>query len=94
MRTLKIDCPCCQAQLVIDAEKGFVLEHKAYKEAPPSLEDFLKNEKGRASELEQRFAQSRQKEDEKREMLEKKFEWAKKNKDKLPPAPKPNIYWD
>lgn len=94
MRTLKIDCPCCNAKLVIDAEKGFVLEHHAHKEATQSLEEFLKGEKDRAGDLAQKFAQSKQREEEKHDMLEKKFEWAKKNKDKLPEAPKPNLYWD
>ena len=93
-RELKIKCPCCEAKLVVDADTGTVLQSTAHKTAPPSLESFMKNETGRAKDLEDKFAESRRQEDSRLEQLNKKFEWAKKNKDKLPDAPKPNIHWD
>ena len=93
-RELKIKCPCCDAKLVVDAETSTVLQSTAHKVAPPSLESFMKAEPGRSKELEEKFAESRRQEDSRLEQLNKKFEWAKKNKDKLPDAPKPNIHWD
>jgi hypothetical protein len=54
----------------------------------------MKAEPGRAKDLEEKFAESRRQEEGRLAMLEKKFEWAKKNKDKLPDAPKPGIQWD
>jgi hypothetical protein len=93
-RELKIDCPCCKAKLVVDPETGGVLQAVPHKEAPPSLESFMKAEPGRAKDLEEKFAESRRQEEGRLAMLEKKFEWAKKNKDKLPDAPKPGIQWD
>jgi hypothetical protein len=71
-----------------------VLQATAHKTAPPSLESFMKAEPGRSKDLEDKFAESRRQEDSRLEMLNKKFEWAKKNKDKLPEAPKPGIQWD
>ncbi len=90
---LRIDCPCCNATLVIDRDTGLVLHATAHKEAPPTLESFMKNEAGRARDLEEKFAEARRIEDGRKAALEKKFEWAKRNADKLP-DPKPGIHWD
>ncbi len=91
---LQIECPCCKAKLVVDSETGGVLQATPHKEAPLSLESFLKADQTRAKDLEDKFAESRRVEDSRLAMLEKKFEWAKKNKDKLPDAPMPGIQWD
>jgi hypothetical protein len=90
---LHIDCPCCHAKLVIDRESGIVLHSTAHKEAPPTLESFMKAESGRAKDLEDKFAEARRQEEGRLAALEKKFEWAKKNADKLP-DPKRGIQWD
>ncbi len=94
MSDLRIDCPCCKAKLVVDTETGAVLQATPHKEAPPSLESFMKADQSRAKELEDKFAEARKQEEGRLAMLEKKFEWARKNKDKLPDAPKPGIQWD
>lgn len=93
-REFHIDCPCCKAKLVVDAETGAVLQSTAHKQAPPTLESFMKGDQNRAKDLEDKFAEARRQEDGRLALLEKKFEWAKKNKDKLPDAPKPGIQWD
>lgn len=90
---LNVECPCCKAKLVVDRETGDVLQSVARKEAPPSLESFMKAESGRAKDLEDKFAEARRLEDNRLALLEKKFEWAKRNADKLP-DPKPGIQWD
>ncbi len=94
MKEIKIDCPCCKAKLIIDPETGGIIKYEKHKEAPPSLNEFLKAEKNRNTELDEKFKEAREKEESKMDLLEKKFEWAKKNKDKLPEAPKPDIFWD
>ncbi len=94
MDPIKIECPCCKSSLVIDPKTGGIIEHIKFKEAPPSLDDFLKNEKQRNQDLADKFAAAKEKEESKQDLLTKKFEWAKKNKDKLPEAPKPDIFWD
>jgi hypothetical protein len=91
---LRIDCPCCKAKLVVDPETGAVLQATAHKDAPPTLESFMKAESGRAKDLEDKFAEARRLEEGRRALLEKKFEWAKKNADKLPDPPKSGINWD
>ena len=94
LREIKVDCPCCRAKLVIDPEGGGVIQAVPHKEAPPSLQDFLKSDKHRAKDLEDKFSESKRQEDTRLDLLNKKFEWAKKNKDKLPEAPRPGIQWD
>ncbi len=93
-KELKVHCPCCKAALVVDAETGGVLAHKVHKEQGQSLEDFLKQEKTRGKDLEEKFAESRRLEDSKFDLLEKKFQRAIRNKDQLPDPPKPGIMWD
>lgn len=93
-REIKLDCPCCKAKLVVDRESGGVLQATPHKEAPPSLQEFLKSDKSRAKDLQEKFSESKRQEDSRLDLLNKKFEWAKKNKDKLPDAPLPGIQWD
>jgi len=54
----------------------------------------MKADKQRAQDLDSKFAEAKKIEDGRLDLLKKKFEWAKKNKDKLPEAPKPGIMWD
>jgi hypothetical protein len=91
---LKVECPCCKAKLVVDAKTGGVIHSTAHKSEAPSFEAFLKSDKNRAQELESKFAESKKQEEGRLDLLQKKWEWAQKNKDKLPDAPKPGIHWD
>ena len=93
-KEIKLDCPCCKAELIIDAASGGVIKFIPHKEEPPSLEQFMKSDKTRSKDLASKFEAAKKIEDGRLELLNKKFEWAKKNKDKLPEAPKPGIMWD
>ena len=93
-KELSLDCPCCKAQLIIDAKTGGVIKFTPHKEEAPSLEQFMKADKNRSKDLASKFAEAKKQEDGRLDLLNKKFEWAKKNKDKLPEAPKPGIMWD
>lgn len=93
-KELHIHCPCCQATLIVDAATGGILKHTAFKQEGPSLEEFLRQDKSRSQDLAAKFAEAKHKEDTKLDFLNKKFEWARKNKDKLKDAPKPDIHWD
>lgn len=93
-KEFKVDCPCCKAELIIDSESGGVLKFIPHKDAPPSLEQFMKQDKTRSKDLASKFEEAKKIEDGRLDLLNKKFEWAKKNKDKLPDPPKPGIMWD
>jgi hypothetical protein len=93
-KELSLDCPCCKAKLIIDAATGGVIKFIAHKDEAPSLEQFMQADKQRSKDLSDKFAEAKKQEDGRLDLLNKKFEWAKKNKDKLPEAPKPGIMWD
>ncbi len=93
-KELALDCPCCRAKLIVDPATGGIIKSIPHKEAGPSLEQFMKAEKSRSQDLASKFEEAKKQEDGKIDLLNKKWEWAKKNKDKLPEAPKPGIMWD
>jgi hypothetical protein len=93
-KEIKVACPCCKAELIVDAATGGVIKFTAHKDEAPSLEAFMKADKQRSQDLASKFAEAKKQEDGRLDLLNKKFEWAKKNKDKLPEAPKPDIHWD
>jgi hypothetical protein len=91
---IKVECPCCKAKLIVDAKTGGVIKSMAAKTEAPSFEAFLKSDKNRAQDLENKFAESKKMEEGRLDLLQKKWDWAKKNVDKLPEAPLPGIQWD
>ena len=93
MSEIKLECPYCKAELVIDKDSERILHSKKYVEPTQSLEDFMKNESSRDQELADKFAEAKKNEDNKLDYINKKFEWAKKNEDKLPDVQRP-IDWD
>ena len=93
-KELQVNYPCCKAQLVVDADTGGVIKAIAHKDDAPTLEQFMKADKTRSADLAAKFDAAKKEEDGRLDLLNKKFEWAKKNKDKLPEAPKPGIMWD
>lgn len=93
-KELALDCPCCRAKLIVDPKTGGIIKFVPHKEENQSLEAFMKADKQRSAELASKFEEAKKQEDGRLDLLNKKFEWAKKNKDKLPEAPKPGIMWD
>ena len=93
-KEIKLECPCCKAELIIDPVSGGVIKFFPHKDEAPSLEQFMKADKERSKDLAAKFDEAKKVEDGRLDLLKKKFEWAKKNKDKLPDAPKPGIMWD
>ena len=69
MDTFQIECPCCQAKLVIDSEIGIVLSHVPPPKPPPSIDlddtarllrqhtDAVEAEKSKEDVLARKFAE-------------------------------------
>ena len=55
MPEFKIECPCCKAEIIIDAESGGILSHTPHKNTPKSLEEWMKSDKDRSRELAEKF---------------------------------------
>lgn len=92
VKTISINCPCCKATLVVDPETGTVFSHKEYKKEKLSLDDFMSSQKNRAAELDAKFAAAKEREKRKFDVIEKKFQAAKENKDLKDPPP--SVLWD
>jgi len=88
---LKVTCPCCETLLVIDPETGAVLreERKAHREHQ-SLDDALHHVQAQRKEAEAKLSRALEESRHRQEILEKKFEEARKKaaeSDEPPPRP-------
>lgn len=92
VKTISINCPCCKSVLVVDPETGTVFSHKEYKKEKLSLDGFMLSQKKRSAELDAKFAAAKEKEKHKFDVIEKKFQAAKENKDLKDPLPP--VLWD
>ena len=87
MEKFSIICPCCEANLTIDAQTGSVLAHEEKKKAHGSFED-LAGELNKQKELrEQLFAQEMSSVKDRERLLEEKFKEALKRADKTSDIP-------
>lgn len=88
---LNVECPCCQARLVIDPKTGLVIRSQPA-QADYSFEEALRREQERKAKSDQLFAQAVANEKQRQRSLEQKFEEALRSKDELDtPPPRP---WD
>jgi hypothetical protein len=93
--TIEVNCPCCQSKLVIDAKLGVVLSHTEPVKAAPdvAIEDAARILSEQAQRREDKFRDSWAAEQQKEDVLERKFEEALK-KAKEQPATKPIRHFD
>ena len=93
--TFEVDCPCCQSKLVIDAKLGVVLSHTEPVKAAPdvAIEDAARILADAAQRREDKFRDSWAAEQQREDVLQRKFEEALK-KAKEQPATKPVRHFD
>jgi DNA anti-recombination protein RmuC len=90
-KNLRITCPCCESLLVVDPESGAILrEERKLKREHQSLDDALDHVKAQRREAEEKLSRAMEESRHRQEILEKKFEEAKKKaaESKTPP-PRP-----
>jgi len=89
-KSVELECPCCQAKLIVDRELGVVLSHTPPPKPPSSvdLDDTARLLREQAERVEAKFKLSVEAERMKDDVLERKFaEGLKKAKDQ--PVEKP-----
>lgn len=88
---LDVTCPCCAALLKVDPETGAVVWVDKKKAPAHNLDDLVSRVQSQKSVLDEKFARSVQQTRNQREILERKFEEARKraalNPDERPPNP-------
>jgi len=86
-----VDCPCCGAQLKVDPETGAVVWSAKPQQPARDLDDLVSAVRSRRSELDEKFARSVKQNKNQKEILERKFEEARRraaeDPDRRPPNP-------
>ncbi|HYS77455.1 MAG TPA: hypothetical protein VEO94_01325 [Candidatus Dormibacteraeota bacterium] len=90
-KSLKIVCPCCDTLLTIDPATGAILlEERRQRREHQSLDDAMSQVKAQRKEAEEKLARAMDEARHRDEILEKKFQEARKKaaeSDEPPPRP-------
>lgn len=89
---LDVACPCCGALLKVDAESGSVVWVDKKKAPPKDLDELVNRVRSQKSVLDEKFARSVQQTRNSRDLLEKKFEEARKRAAADPSGRPPNPF--
>jgi molecular chaperone GrpE (heat shock protein) len=89
---LDVACPCCGALLKVDPDSGAVVWADKKKAPPKDLDDLVDRVRSQKSVLDEKFARSVQQTRNARELLEKKFEEARKRAAADPTGRPPNPF--
>jgi len=89
---LDVACPCCGALLKVDPDSGSVVWADKKKAPPKDLDELVNRVRSQKSVLDEKFARSVQQTRNAREVLEKKFEEARKRAAADPTARPPNPF--
>ena len=88
-KNFEINCPCCDALIVIDRVSGEILLHKAKEtKAGLSLESMVSNLETQKSEMAKRFDKNLESQKDRARILEEKFKEALERAEK---SEKPHI---
>jgi len=94
MNQLEIKCSNCKCTLWVDATNGNIVDHKAAEHKKINLDDFIKSQKTRASDLEEQFKKAQIEKEKRKKKLEEDFLKAKENPDDLKGNYQSPFEWD
>jgi hypothetical protein len=89
---LDVTCPCCEAQLKIDPETGSVVWADKKKAPPKDFDDLVNRVRSQKGVLDEKFARSVQQTKHASEILDKKFQEAKKRAEADPTSKPPHPF--
>jgi hypothetical protein len=85
---LDVVCPCCATRLVVDASSGEILaEERPKADATRTFQDAMSTVRGGAQRREEAFSKAMQRTQNLDDLLNKKFEEARKKAEKEPGKP-------
>jgi hypothetical protein len=92
---LDITCPCCEAELKVDPETGAVVWVNRKKAPARDFDELVKGVAAQKDVIDEKFSRSVQQTRNAREILDKKFEEARKRAAADPTGKPPNPFdWD
>lgn len=83
MSLFELKCPMCKGTLWIDPSSGRLVDHKSADHKKIDLQDFMKSQKNRGSELEDKFMKAKEDSAQRMEQMEKDFKKAKEHPEEL-----------
>ena len=89
---LDVDCPCCGSLLKVDPETGTVVWADKKKAPAKDFDDLVSRVKSQKSQLDEKFQRSVQQNRHSRELLDKKFEEARKRAEADPAGRPPHPF--
>jgi len=89
---LDVTCPCCEALLKVDPETGTVVWADKKKAPAKSLEDLVSRVEAQRSVIAEKFARSVQHTKHAGQILDKKFEEARRRAEKDPAGKPPHPF--
>ena len=89
---LDVDCPCCGSLLKVDPETGAVVWADKKKAPAKDFDDLVSRVQSQRSVLDEKFARSVQQTRNSKEILEKKFEEARRRAALDPTGRPPNPF--
>ena len=89
---LDVTCPCCEALLKVDPETGTIVWVDKKKAPPKNFDDLVSRVEAQRSGLDQKFARSVQQTKRAAELLDQKFEEARRRAEKDPEGRPPHPF--
>ena len=80
-------CPCCEANLIIDAQTGAIISHEVKGKKLSSFDDLKSDLDKRKQRTEQIFSQEQETQKDRHRILEEKFQEAMKKADRTSTEP-------
>jgi len=83
MSLFEIKCPMCKGTIWIDPSSGRLIDHKSADHKKLDLQDFMKSEKNKSSELEGKLIKAKEEHEKRKLQLEEDFKHAKEHPEDL-----------
>ncbi len=77
MSLFEVKCPMCKGTIWIDPSTGQVIDHRAVDHQKADIKEFIKSQKDRGSELENKFRKAKEEQQKRKEEMEKRFKNAR-----------------
>ena len=94
MSLFEIKCPMCKGTLWINPSTGKLVDHKSADHKKIDLDDFLKSQKNRGSDLEEKFKKAKAEKEKRREEMEEKFKRTKEHPEEFEGDYQSPFQWD
>ncbi len=94
MALLELKCPMCKGKLWIDPSSGRIIDHRAADQKKLDLDAFMKSQKSRGTDLENKFIKAKEEQEKRKEKMEEDFKRAKEHPDEIEGDYQSPFEWD